>query len=188
MKNLYLTAILPPEDLTEQIDAIRKECAELFGVEAALKPPVHITLFRPFSIEDERENQILKLLSPIGHHHSSFKVNLENFDTFNNQVVFIRVLKNEGLADLQREISGIYNRNKIDPKEFKSRSTFNPHITIAYRDIPAAVFPAMWEVYKNRKFKRSFTAESFILLKHDGKKWQPFKEFTLKKQEENLLF
>lgn len=188
MKNLYLTAVLPPSQLSEQIDDIRKECAEQFDVKAALKPPVHITLFRPFFLEAEREMQLIRLLRPITYNHQPFKIVCENFDTFNSQVVFIRVLKSEALGNLQREVAGIYNRNKIDPREVKGNTAFHPHITIAYRDIPAPVFPKLWSVYKNRKFKRSFTIDRFTLLKHDGKKWQPFQEFYFKKQKEVSLF
>lgn len=188
MRNLYLTAILPPQPLSEQVDTVRKECAAQFDVKAALKPPVHITLFRPFFIEAEREAQLIKLLSPITYNHKPFEIVLENFDTFNSRVVFIRVLKNEALGNLQREISRIYNQNKIDPKEVKRNTVFHPHITIAYRDIPAAVFPALWAAYKNKKFKRVFTADHFSLLKHDGKKWQPFKEYYFNKMETATLF
>jgi 2'-5' RNA ligase len=188
MENLYLTAILPPEQLTEQIDEIRKECAEKFNVKAGLKPPVHITLFRPFKLESEREEHLLKILNPVTYNYDPFEISLENFDTFHSHVVFIRVTRNKELLDLQHEISGIYNRNKIDFQEVKSRQSFKPHITIAYRDIPAPIFPNMWSEYKDRKFKRRFLINHFTLLKHDGKRWQRFKDYYLKKEAELSLF
>ena len=77
---------------------------------------------------------------------------------------------------------------KIDPKEAKGNTLFRPHVTIAYRDIPPEVFPAMWEEFKNRKFNRSFKVESFSLLKHDGKQWNLFREFHLKHSGVQTLF
>ncbi|HCN84679.1 MAG TPA: hypothetical protein DIT07_13830 [Sphingobacteriaceae bacterium] len=187
MKNLYLIAILPPQQLSEQIDEIRKECAERHNVKAALKAPAHITLFRPFFLEPKRENWLIKLLLPATN-QVPFEQELENFDSFNMHVVFIRAIKNASVTSLHRSISAIINRNKIDPKEVKGNTLFRPHITIAYRDIPPEVFPVMWEEYKNRKFKRDFIVESFSLLKHDCKQWNVFREFYLKQSIALTLF
>lgn len=187
MKNLYLIAILPPQQLSEQVDDIRKECAEKYDIKAALKAPVHITLFRPFFLEQEREIWLVKLLLPAAN-QAPFEQELENFDSFNMHVVFIRTIKNTFISLLQRNISATINRHKIDPKEAKGNTLFRPHITIAYRDIPPEVFPAIWEEYKNRKFKRDFMVNAFSLLKHDGKRWNVFREFNLKTFDDLTLF
>jgi 2'-5' RNA ligase len=187
MKNLYLLAILPPKQLSEQIDDIRKECAERFNVKAGLKPPVHITLFRPFFLEPEREDWLVRLLLPASV-LPPFEQELENFDSFNTHTVFIRALKNSSIAVLQRTISAIINRHKIDPKEVKGNTLFRPHVTIAYRDISPEVFPGMWEEYKNRTFKRNFKVDGFSLLKHDGKRWNILRNFPLKQSGVLTLF
>ena len=62
--SLYLTAILPPKDLSEQIDDIRQELSDRYKIFAALKPPVHITLFRPVNIDESIEDNLVKLLKP----------------------------------------------------------------------------------------------------------------------------
>lgn len=185
---LYLTAIIPPKELSEQIAEIRKEVSERYNVYAALKPPVHITLYRPLTIDDANEEQLIGLLKPVSYGHEPFMINLLNFDSFNIQTLFIAAVKNPLLSNLQKNISAIYSKNKIDPKEIKSNTTFHPHITIAFRDIPPEVFPEIWKEYKNKKFKRSFRVEHFSLLKHDGKQWQPFKEFPLQKVQNPGLF
>lgn len=187
MNNLYLIAILPPPQLREQIDEIRRECAERYGVTAALKQPVHIILFRPLLLDPERENWLAKLLLSATN-HASFDQQLENFDSLNMHAVFLRAIKNAGISAIQRNISSIINRNKIDPKEVKSNTLFRPHITIAYRDIPPDVFPVMWDNYKNRKFKRNFVVESFSLLKHDGKRWNLLRQYKLKQSDIPTLF
>jgi 2'-5' RNA ligase len=188
MKSLYLTAILPPEELTQQIDEIRKECAVRFNVKAALKPPVHITLYKPIKLEADREKELLQILQGIKRNHEPFKVELENFDTFNSTVVYIRVLKNQGLWNLEHEIKKAYKDRGIDTEEESSNKAYHPHITIAYRDIPRATFPVMWTAYKNKKFKRNFMASHFTLLKHNGEKWLPLQNFDLMKSEDLSLF
>lgn len=188
MKSLYLTAIVPDAELTDQIEEIRRECAECYNVKAALKPPVHITLFKPISVEFEREKELVRVLNEVSSKHQPFTLSLENFDTFNNQVVFIKVLKTEPLGNLQKDISSVYHRRHLETEEIKSKKTFHPHITIAYRDIPRTTFPALWNEYKNKRFKRNFSVNGFILFKHNGHKWEVFEEFTLRKVDESLLF
>lgn len=186
--SLYLTAILPPVPLAEEIDEVRIEISEKYRVYKALKPPVHITLFRPVNVDDDIEKYLIQWLKPVTHLHNPFEQQLENFDSFNNHTVFIRVLKNAHLQKLQKDISAVFNKNKIDPREVKGNTSFNPHVTVAYRDVPPEVFAEIWEGYKNRRFKRSFNVDRFTLLKHDGHRWSILKEFPLQKPEMLQLF
>lgn len=186
--SLYLIGVLPPEQLSEEIEEIRQELSERFNIYAALKPPVHITLFRPLKLDEKLEKHLVKLLKPIGYNHYPFSQDLLNFDCFNIQTAFITAVKSSPLNDLQKEISGVINKNKIDVKDVKGNTTFHPHITVAYRDIPPEVFPLLWNELKNRKFKRSFMVDKFHLLKHNRKKWMPFEEFQLQKAQNLELF
>lgn len=179
---------MPPAQLSEQIDEIRQELSDRYKIYAGLKPPVHITLFRPVNIEESTEVSLVKLLKPVCFNHKPFTQELLNFESFNIQTLFIKAVKHPFLGALQKDITAVFNKNKIDPKEVKGNTTFHPHVTIAYRDIPPEVFPEIWNELKNRKFKRSFTVDRFSLLKHDGKKWQIFEEFKLQKPEVLELF
>ncbi|TQM51538.1 2'-5' RNA ligase [Arcticibacter tournemirensis] len=186
--SLYLTAILPPAPLAEEIDEIRKEISEKYRVYKALRPPVHVTLFRPVNIDDDIEKYLIQWLKPVCHLHNPFEQQLENYDSFNNHTVYIRVPKSALLQALQKDISAVFNKNKIDPPEMKGNTSFNPHVTVAYRDVSPEVFAGIWEEYKNKKFRRSFTIDKFTLLKHDGHRWNILKEFPLQKPEILQLF
>ncbi|HEY0054933.1 MAG TPA: 2'-5' RNA ligase family protein [Pedobacter sp.] len=186
--SLYLTAILPPAHLSDEIDDIRKELSDRYQMFAALKPPVHITLYRPVDVPQDFESHLIKLLRPVSMSHSPFTVDLLNFNSFNIQTLYITAVKNQLLSGLQKDVSAVFNKNKIDTKEVKGNTTFHPHVTVAYRDIPPEKFPFIWDELKNRKFKRSFSVDHFTLLKHDGKRWQRFREFELEKAEELKLF
>ncbi|PWG81412.1 2'-5' RNA ligase family protein [Pararcticibacter amylolyticus] len=186
--SLYLTAILPPPSLAEEIDEIRKEISERFKVYKALKPPVHITLFHPVSIQDELEKYLVKWLKPVTLLHDKFEISLQNYDSFNNQTVYIDVVKNEFLGALQKDIASVYNKNRIEKKEVKSNNRFKPHLTVAYRDLSPETFSNLWPEFKDRKFKRKFTADRFTLLKHDTQRWNILEEFRLNKPETYSLF
>ena len=180
MSSLYLLALLPPPHLSEEIHQIRLECAEKFDVHKALRPPVHITLYRPFRAEESFEKQLISFLNSGTAHIPHFTQKLENFGSFSNQVVFIDALKTPELVSLHKAIISIFKKNHIDRQDEKQTShAFSPHITIAYRDVLPDVFPKIWLEYKDQKFKRSFHADHFTLLKHDKVKWNAIKDFTL---------
>ncbi len=180
MQSLYLIAVLPPDDLSRQIHEIRLHCADKFGVQKALKPPVHITLYRPFKMEDTFEGRMLRLLQSAASGLHPFRQDLENFEAFDMHAVVIRALKNPEIMKLQRAVASVFRRNEIDKKVPGTKSLpFRPHLTIAYRDILPEVFPMIWEEYKDVRFKRSFTLDHFSLLKHDGKQWHRINDFKL---------
>lgn len=178
MKSLYLLALLPPEDLTSQIDEIRVSCSEKFGVMKALKPPVHITLYRPFRIEEDFENNIIGLIQSAASGMQPFRQDLENFEAFDTHAIVIRALNNPDILKLNSCISSVFRKHGIDLHP-SDNHPFRPHLTIAYRDIKPEVFPVIWDEYKDMKFKRSFIADHFSLLKHDGKQWNIIKNFPL---------
>ncbi|WP_276346409.1 2'-5' RNA ligase family protein [Daejeonella sp. JGW-45] len=180
MQSLYLIAVLPPEDLSNQIHEIRVHCAEKFGVQKALKPPVHITLYPPFKMEETFEARMFRLLQSAGSGLHPFKQELENFEAFDMHAVVIRALKNAEIMKLQRAVASVFRRHEIDKKPAGAkRLPFRPHLTIAYRDILPEVFPMIWEEYKDARFKRSFMLDHFSLLKHDGKQWRRISDFKL---------
>lgn len=180
MNSLYLIAILPSEDLSRQIHEIRVQCSEKFGVQKALKPPVHITLYRPFKIEDAFESRMIRLLSSAGSGLNPFRQELENFEAFDIHTIVIRASKNPGIMKLQRAVASVFRKNEIDKLPLGSKNmAFRPHVTIAYRDILPEVFPLIWQEYKDVRFKKSFTADHFSLLKHDGKQWNKISDFKL---------
>ena len=179
MKSLYLTAILPPDDITTQIDEIRKECAATFNAKAALKPPVHITLFRPLKLDEERENELLTLLESVKQAHEPFEIELKDFDIFRRHVLYINVVKNEALGHLAHHIRDEYLEHSFAAAEASDQKEFHPHITIAFRDISPAIFPKLWAAYKDRIYTSKFRVEKFTLLKHDSAKWLPYRTYSL---------
>lgn len=180
MSNLYLLALLPPPQLSEEIHAIRLECSEKFGVYKALRPPVHITLYRPFRTKQAFENQLNPLLQHGTAGITSFTQELENFGSFSKKVVFINAIKSPELVLLHKVIVSIIRENHIDEQEDNQNiDVFNPHITIAYRDVSPKVFTKIWQEYKDRKFKRSFTADHYTLLKNEKGTWIPIEDFSL---------
>jgi 2'-5' RNA ligase len=179
MQDLFFVAILPPSVISNDIDEIRKQCALEYQVYSALKPPVHITLIPPFKLDPMREQKLIASLEQ-SRNFIPFKQELRDYDGFPPKVVFINAIKNSG-------ITGLHKILKKNLKTYTKESTgsINPHITIAYRDVTPTIYDQIMEAYNKRHFQTHFTVDKFALLKHDGKKWNLFKEFESRPIQEN---
>lgn len=174
MKLNYLIAILPPRELSLQIDEIRKACSEKYKIYKALRPPVHITLLFLHNLDTTFEPQLINSLEA-ARNFRPFTQKLENYDAFiGNEVVFIKATINKEFTTLYRNIKKILADLAKEP-----RSQITPHITIAYRDLKDQ-FPQIFAEYKNKSFKASFQVDHFTLLKHDRIRWNIHKDYVAK--------
>jgi 2'-5' RNA ligase len=178
MESLFFVAILPPAKISADIDEIRRQCSVDYQVYSALKPPVHITLIPPFRLSAVLEN---KLVASLQHcrNFRSFEQELHDYDGFPPKVIFIRAHKNSGIIALHKNIA-----TKIRPYLKDKPGSINPHITIAYRDVEEHIYEMIMQSYSQKRFRADFIVNKFALLKHDGKKWNLFKEFDSGPREE----
>ena len=173
----YLFVITPPAHLAEEIHKIRMAFAAQYNCKAALKPPVHITLIPNFWIFPRTEERILWLnewaatLPP-------FTVSLRNFGTFRQrEVVFIDVEKSTELETLHNGL--LLVKNSLPSGTFRPIASFNPHITIGYRDIPKELYEQAVEDYMQKTFSADFTVNQFELWRHNGQKWETLHSYKM---------
>ncbi len=167
-------AIVPPEEISAAIHEQRIIFAQNFGFRAALKPPVHITICAPFTVNSviaeafERQMQSIEVWA---NNQKSFEIIIDGFDFFpnpNRPVLVMNIPDNTQLKNMQKSFASYLRRMKFT----KCSSHINHHITIGYNDIPAQAMPAIKEVYATRPFKASFTCDHILLWKHDRTNWR----------------
>ena len=177
---LHLWAIVPPPDLAQRIDGIRKEFSVNFQCFKGLRPPVHLTLFAPYkaAIADvEAEIDAFRIWIS---QQPSFALELKNFSFFvhgRSPVVFIDVIANGELAALNAGITRKTQALFDLPGSGKQR--FHPHITIGYRDIPKEIFPQIKEAFGQRPFHAKFDVNHVCLFRHNRIKWELKHELPL---------
>jgi 2'-5' RNA ligase len=183
--NLYFIAIIPPQEIRESVAAIKQDFAERFKSSKALKVIPHITLKAPIKFPTEQHTELLRwfALTPAV---NSFQQTLKDFGCFANKrnpVIFIEPVMNESLKQLQKNVLNhfikSFGKEQVAQNEYK----FNPHMTVAYRDLQFYQFKIAWGEYQTRKFEVTFEVTSFHLLQHDGKKWESVKEMILQREE-----
>ncbi|MGK7391244.1 MAG: 2'-5' RNA ligase family protein [Candidatus Cyclobacteriaceae bacterium M2_1C_046] len=178
---LYFIALVPDGEVHDEIMSIKHEFAENYNSKAALKSPPHITLYMPFRWKEEKEDKLFEVLEKLSMENKNHQVELENYGKFGTKAIYIDVKENEQLSSLQKNLIRSFKRElKIIDEGFEERP-FHPHMTVAFRDLKKPMFWKAWnEEYKDKPFNASFQANGIILLKHDGKMWQIYKNFPLK--------
>jgi 2'-5' RNA ligase len=173
-------AIMPPADLTAEIDKLRHEFSENFKCYKALKPPIHITLFPPFKADASIEKTVTQL-QRWGKIQHSFIVELKDFNYFENKkapVLYIDVIKSAELKALNTAFKKELNALLPLTREH-NMDTFHPHITLGYRDVTPEMMPDIKRAYSQRKFRQEFTLDAICFWKHDTKNWQTIQEIKL---------
>jgi 2'-5' RNA ligase len=173
-ESLYFVAIIPPQEICDEITAFKQDFAQHYNSHKALKVIPHITLKTPFKLMSDAHSAIVAWFKNLAINIAPFKVELKNFDAFHNKhnpVVFVHPEMTKALATLQKEMLksflDYFPFVQIPDVEFK----FKPHITVAYRDLEPEQFFKAWPVYKEKKYHAEFVVNDFHLMQHDGRKW-----------------
>ncbi len=176
MHNKYFIAIVPPEPLLSEIRNIKKTIFENYDTKGALRSPGHITLHMPFSWEEKKEEKLISELSAFKF-EDTVSVQLKNYNCFEPRVVFIDVVKNKMLNELQLNLVKHAKQKLQLFNQSDDMRGFHPHVTIAFRDLKKPVFYKIWEEYSTKEFESEFTCKSICLLKQAEKEWEVYKEF-----------
>jgi 2'-5' RNA ligase len=170
MTSLYFIAIIPDEQLQKEVTDFKNYMALNYNSKAALTSPPHITLFPPFKLESANENSLIDPLEDFVKGKIPFSLNLNGFGCFKPRVIYIRPEYSEDLNRLRKQLL-LHLKAKADLYDPQNDKPFNPHMTIATRDLDKKSFYEAWEIFHSRKFSREFVVESIFLLKHNGKSW-----------------
>lgn len=174
---LYFLAIVPPLPLKNELQLLKTSFAEKYNCKAALKSPPHITLHMPFRFQEKKEDILLEHLNKLTG-ITPFPVHLNNFGCFSPKVIYVKVENTSQLNLLFDKLQFTMKGLNVFNAGYKNRG-FNPHLTIAFRDLKKSVFPMAWDTYKNETYSENFLVENFMLLKHNGKHWEEFQSITL---------
>ncbi len=176
-ENRYFIALIPPPPACDHILKLKQYVAEKYATRAALRSPPHITLHMPFRFRGDRENELAERLAGFATSFEPFKVCLDNYDCFPPRVLFIGVAVSEALNQFQKVLER-YCRTEFNLLNANRRDEpYHPHLTLAFRDLKKDKFKEAWEEFRNLEYKAAFMADRFALLKHDGQRWNVFREF-----------
>ncbi len=178
---LYFISILPPTPIRREIEKIKKEIKEKYGIEHSLKLPAHITIQIPFRMKEEKEKLLFKKLKRFSESIEPIGIELKDFGKFSKNVLFIKVKNHQPIIDLHEKLE-MELMVFLNLQSHEISSKIHPHVTIATRDLKRSHFPEIWQEFEEREYQASFTAKKLHLLKHNGKTWELYRSFNFSKQ------
>ncbi|MGB5691716.1 MAG: 2'-5' RNA ligase family protein [Flavobacteriaceae bacterium] len=176
-QSLYFIALVPGEGLMARVKLLKEEMRDRFGAAHALKSPAHITLQMPFRRNLARETNIIQTIQRVAANQSQFKVTLQGFDCFPPRVIFVKVMNHKPILKLHEKLS-FQLKEHLDFTTKELSSKVHPHMTIATRDLSEEAFKKAWPEFQNREFRASFQINKLSLLKHNGRYWEIYKDFS----------
>jgi 2'-5' RNA ligase len=171
-RNLYFVAVLPPEDIQEEVRKIKLIFKNQYGAEHALNSPAHLTLIPPFQWPVEKETDLEGSLDLFNRKEVPFEVELNGMGAFRPRVIYIDVVKNDSLSGLHKRLKNLLEAKWNIPELRRDKKPFNPHMTVAFRDLKKENFLASWDEFKDKKFQARFTVDRIVLLIHRLKRWE----------------
>lgn len=182
---LYLLATLPPEPVFSEVWAMKQEVHQLTGSRNAVRLPPHITLIPPFRLGPAAfEPRARAVLADFAAGQAPVEVGLHDFTWFGNRTLFVRVEPAEALQQLHAALAA---RLRLElPEVPQETRPFTPHMTLATRDLPPALVPALKADFAARRYQAAFMVTALVLFRHDGRQWQPVQEHQLGAIEADL--
>jgi 2'-5' RNA ligase len=178
-QKLCFVALLPPERVQADANAIKDHFAEVYDSSHAKKSPPHITLQPPFKWEVDEIPTLKTTLEQFASGQTPIPVKLSGFGAFPPRVIYIHVEKTAELLAIQKSLmADLEEKIGLVDAVAKSRP-FVPHMTVAFRDLSKSNFRQAWNVYKDEAFDDQFTVQTLTLLIHNGQRWEVESNFSL---------
>ena len=170
--SLFYISILCPNPIEEKVKGYKNYMEEKYGCRAASKSPAHITIVPPFRAEDELLPTLQDFVSTFNIGIVPFDISLNGYGQFGDRVLYVDIEPNESLKQLESECAEEFNQ-KFPGIIFRTKPDFNPHVTIATRDIPEGkIQEARMYFESNHPIAESFNATTLSLMKLDNGWWK----------------
>lgn len=163
MKKFCFIALIFDEETKNEINGIKIDLKNKFGVKHSLNVEPHITLYEPRWIKDIeklKEEMELKIKD-----FGKIALKIEGYNSFEKKVIYIKAIKNSKLLAIYEKVRNMDSLN------------FIPHITLAHRDIKN--FEELWGYINLKKFEKDIVVEKMAIFSLENSKWEIMKLYTL---------
>jgi 2'-5' RNA ligase len=179
-KSLYLTALLPSDDIAQREHILKKEISEKYRTKVAIKKTAHITIIPPFWADIDHIEKLFPVFESACQKITPFNIRLNEIGNFkSSKTVFIKVEENESIQLLYQKLAlSLVPNTWMSLKHFPFKK-LTPHMTLAYRDLNSETFNQIWNDYKDLEFKGEFNVTKLDILKMVNGLWTKYSSFKL---------
>lgn len=171
----HFLGVLVPDDITLTLEDCRRYMNENYGCKSGYGTPIHVTLVPPFRLPEEFrtadlvaaiEKEVLQLAEKL-----KFDAHIENFDAFGDRTVFAKVIASKNWTALRdKVVAAVLNAAPGCTK--KDQRPFQPHLTVANRDIPAGASVNALKVLNELNLVEDFQVDNITIFERKGGRWE----------------
>ena len=171
----HFLGVLIPEDITLTLEDCRRYMNEAYGCKSGYGTPIHVTLVPPFHLPEEYKTAdliqaIQKEVLPAAA-QLKFDAHIDNFDAFGDRTIFAKVIRDEKWTALRDKV--LVAVLKAAPGcTKKDQRLFQPHLTVANRDIPTGVSADALQVMNELNLVEDFPVDNITIFERKGGKWE----------------
>ena len=171
----HFLGVLIPEDITLTLEDCRRYMNEAYGCKSGYGTPIHVTLVPPFHLPEEYttadlvqaiEKDVLPQAAQL-----KFDAHIDNFDAFGDRTIFAKVIRDEKWTVLRDKVLAAVLKAAPGCTK-KDQRPFQPHLTVANRDIPAGVSADALEVMNELNLIEDFPVDNITIFERKGGKWE----------------
>ena len=181
----HFLGVLVPDDITLTLEDCRRYMNRTYGCKSGYGTPIHVTLVPPFRLPepyttrdlvDVIQNDVLPHASEL-----AFTAQIDNFDAFGDRTIFAKVVTNKKWTCLRDAvISAVLKAAPGTTK--KDQRPFQPHLTVANRDIPTGASVAALKAMNEIQLFESFPVDNITIFERNDGKWIPAVTLELQKE------
>lgn len=170
----HFLGVLLPEDITSTLEDCRRYMNNNYGCRSGYGTPIHVTLVPPFLLPDEytTDDLVRALQDDVvpAAAELAFTAHIDNFDAFGDRTLFAKVVANPKWTKLRDAVlNAVLDAAPGCTK--KDKRPFQPHLTVANRDIPAGASAQALEALNELELIEDFPVNNITIFERHGGKW-----------------
>ena len=181
----HFLGVLVPDDITLTLEDCRRYMNRTYGCKSGYGTPIHVTLVPPFRLPEPYTTRDLVdvIQSDVLPHASelAFTAQIDNFDAFGDRTIFAKVVTNKKWTCLRDAVITAVLKTAPGATK-KDQRPFQPHLTVANRDIPTGASVAALKAMNEIQLFESFPVDNITIFERNGGKWIPAVTLDLQKE------
>jgi 2'-5' RNA ligase len=167
----YFIGLLPPPALETTLHQVKADLKAHFQVKYALQSPSHLTLKMPFRYKEGKERELVMRLTNLLEAQEPFLLQLLGIGHFGRRNIHHQIAATAPLVQLQILLRSFCKRYLHLIEELSDRN-FQPHITLAYKDLKPNHFEEVLAFAKKNAVSDDFLVDRAYLLKNVEGRWK----------------
>ncbi|NLK45986.1 MAG: 2'-5' RNA ligase family protein [Treponema sp.] len=178
----HFLGVIVPDDITSTLEDCRRFMNRKYGCKSGHSTPIHITLVPPFRLPEEfctkDLSSVIQQYVLSDYNISSFVAHIDNFDAFADRTIFAKVSPSAHWTNLRDKVLAavLMVAPTLTKKDMRP---FQPHLTVANRDIPAGASIEALQVLNELNFFEDFQVDNITIFERINEKWKTASIFSI---------